>query len=133
MRFQQIKETCIYFHDLKKAKDFYHNLLELPIISYVPGKHIFFRTGSSVLLCFNPNDSRKKQSPPPHAVEGKYHFALEVTPKEYETHKQEIQNKGITIIDKVIWETGQESFYFEDPAGNVLEIVPEGIRDKPNS
>ena len=130
MNIRQIKETCIYFRDLEKARDFYHCRLELPIISYVKGKHIFFRAGSSVLLCFNPDDSRLKKSPPAHFSEGKYHFAFEVTKEEYEKHKQEIASKGIAIIDKVIWETGQESFYFEDPEGNVLEIVPEGIWDK---
>ena len=127
MNFRQIKETCIYFHDLEKAKEFYHTLLELPIISYIKEKHIFFRAGSSVLLCFNPDDSRIKKSPPAHFADGKYHFAFEVKKEEYEKHKQEILSKGISIIDKVIWETGQESFYFEDPVGNVLEIVPEGI------
>ncbi len=127
MNIQQIKETCIYCRDLEKAKEFYHTLLELPIISYVKEKHIFFRAGSSVLLCFNPDDSRLKKSPPAHYADGKYHFAFEVKREAYEKHKQEILSKGIVIIDKVIWETGQESFYFEDPFGNVLEIVPEGI------
>ncbi len=127
MNIQQIKETCIYCRDLEKAKEFYHTLLELPIISYVKEKHIFFRAGNSVLLCFNPDDSRLKKSPPAHFADGKYHFAFEVKREEYERHKQEILSKGIVIIDKVIWETGQESFYFEDPFGNVLEIVPEGI------
>jgi len=130
MNIRQIKETCLYFHDLEKAKAFYHELLELPIISYVREKHIFFQAGSSVLLCFNPDDSRIKKSPPGHYAEGKYHFAFEVAAEEYEKHKREILSKGINIIDKVIWETGQESFYFEDPEGHVLEIVPEGIWNK---
>ena len=127
MKFRQIKETCIYFHDLEKAKLFYHEKLELPIISYLEGKHIFFRVGSSVLLCFNPEDSAKKKSPPPHYARGKYHFALEVDRDDYDSHKKQIALKGIPLIDSVIWETGQESFYFEDPEGNVLEIVPVGI------
>ena len=127
MNIRQIKETCIYYRDLEKAKNFYHTLLELPIISYVKEKHIFFRVGGSVLLCFNPDVSRLKVSPPPHYAEGKPHLAFEVTQEEYEDHKKEILAKGIIIIDKVVWETGQESFYFEDPEGNVLEIVPKGI------
>jgi len=127
MNFTQIKETCIYFHDLEKAKEFYSGKLDLPVISYVPGKHIFFRVGTSVLLCFNPDDSRQKRSPPGHFGSGKYHFAFEVKRKEYEVHKNKIKGLGIAIIDSVIWETGQESFYFEDPNGHVLEIVPEGI------
>ena len=131
LNFTQIKETSLYFRDLDNANRFYHGILGLPVISFVPGKHIFFRAGSSVLLCFNPIDSRNKKSPPGHFSEGKYHFAFEVKPEEYEKHKQEILAKGITITDKVIWQSGQESFYFEDPAGNVLEIVPEGIWASP--
>ena len=129
MKFKQIKETCLYFRDLEKAKHFYHELLDLPVISYSKDKHIFFRAGNSVLLCFNPDDSKLKKSPPGHYGEGKYHFALEVTKEEYEVQKMEFQNKGLSIIDKVVWETGQESFYFEDPEGNVVEIIPEGIWD----
>jgi catechol-2,3-dioxygenase len=127
MRFTQIKETCLYFQDLEKAKEFYHGLLGLPVISHVEDKHIFFRAGSSVLLCFNPDDSKQKKSPPPHFAEGNYHFALEVERNDYQKYKEEIAQKKIPIIDIVIWKNGQESFYFNDPVGNVVEIVPKGI------
>lgn len=122
-----IKETCIYYTDLELARSFYHQLLGFPIISFVPAKHIFFRVGRSVLLCFNPEDSRLKKSPPAHYAAGKYHFAFEVAASEYENHKQQIRAKGISIIDTLTWASGLESFYFEDPQGNVLEIVPAGI------
>lgn len=127
MNFTQIKEACIYAVDLDKMMVFYHQLLGLPVISYVKEKHIFFRVGRSVLLCFNPEDSKKKKSPPPHFAEGKPHLAFEVSLEEYEQTKLAVLRKGIAITAKVVWESGQESFYFEDPAGNVLEIVPQGI------
>lgn len=130
MEFLKIKETCLYIHDLEKAKAFYNGLLELPVISYVEGKHLFFRAGSSVLLCFNPEDSKLKESPPPHFGGGKQHFAFEVSGENYEKAKAEILSKGVKITDTVVWKSGVESFYFEDPEGNVLEIVPEdGIWD----
>ena len=113
--------------DLEQAYQFYHELLGLPVISKVSNKHVFFRAGSSVLLCFNPDDSKSKVSPPAHFASGKQHFAFEVKRGEYEFHKAQIQQKGIQIIDTVVWKTGQESFYFNDPEGNVLEIIPEGI------
>ncbi len=125
MKFIKIKETCLYLHDLEQAKKFYHEILELPLISYLPGKHIFFSAGNSVLLCFNPDDSKNKVSPPGHYGGGKQHFAFEVAEQDYEKSKDWIREKGITITDLVIWKTGVESFYFEDPEGNVLEIVPE--------
>lgn len=127
MKFTQLKETCIYAADLEKIKDFYGELLGLPVISYLKDKHVFFRSGTSVLLCFNPEHSKTKQSPPGHYAHGKLHFAFEVVPENYEETKKEIIDKGIIITDTVVWENEQESFYFEDPAGNVLEVVPMGI------
>lgn len=127
LKITQIKETCLYFYDLEKAKQFYGMTLGFEIISYVKEKHIFFRVGSSVLLCFNPDNSGRKKSPPPHYSKGPYHLAFEVKADEYLKHKDVILAKGVSIIDTVTWNNGQESFYFNDPNGNVLEIVPEGI------
>lgn len=130
MKFIKIKETCLYVRDLEAARHFYHEVLELPLINYAPGKHIFFRVGSSVLLCFNPHDSKLKQSPPPHFAEGRQHFAFEVSDSEYENIKKVIREKNIAITDSVVWPSGKESFYFEDPEKNVLEIVPDrGVWD----
>jgi catechol 2,3-dioxygenase-like lactoylglutathione lyase family enzyme len=127
MEFKQIKETCIYAEDLEAFRLFYCEKLGLSLISYLPEKHLFIRVGKSVLLCFNPQDSQLKKSPPGHYANGKIHFAFEVDAADYGKTKQEIINKRITITDEVIWKNGQESFYFEDPAGNVLEVVPVGI------
>jgi len=129
MKIKQIKETCIYMQDLDQAHNFYHGLLGLPIISRVEGKHIFFRAGTSVLLCFNPEDSRNKKSPPPHFAKGKYHFAFEVAEADYLVEKQKLISNGVKITDEVEWRNGLKSCYFEDPAGNVLEIVPAGVWD----
>lgn len=126
MKFLKIKETCLYVEDLANAKAFYHGLLNLPVISYLPGKHLFLRAGASVLLLFNPRDSRQKQSPPPHYGGGKQHFAFEVAAADYEKARAETLAKGIEIIDEVTWKGGQQSFYFRDPEGNVLEVLPEG-------
>jgi catechol 2,3-dioxygenase-like lactoylglutathione lyase family enzyme len=126
----KIKETCLYVEDLEAIFEFYKNKLDLPLISYVPGKHLFFRAGSSVLLFFNPLDSKKKESPPAHYGGGKQHVAFEVLKCEYAETKNRLQSLGIKVTDEIIWKSGEESFYFEDPAGNVLEVVPDsGIWD----
>lgn len=129
MNITQIKETCLYFLNLAEARKFYHHLLGLPVIGEVKDQHIFFRAGSSVLLCFNPESSKSKTSPPAHYGSGKYHVAFEVPASAYEAHKVELQQKGIVITDLVNWPNGKESFYFNDPAGHVLEIVPSGLWD----
>ena len=124
---KQIKETCLYIDNMAKAKEFYHDKLGFEVIHYLPEKHCFFRVGKSVLLCFNPEDSKTKSSPPPHYGNGDQHFAFEVSTEDYFDCKKRIAELGIKITDEVIWKSGQESFYFNDPEGNVLEIVPEGI------
>ena len=126
MEFLKIKETCLYVQDLESARKFYHDVLCLPVINYVNEKHLFLRAGSSVLLLFNPEDSREKKSPPPHYGGGKQHFAFEVASMHYEETKSEMKRKGVTIIDEITWKSGKKSFYFNDPEGNVLEVLPEG-------
>ena len=130
MEFQKIKETCLYVKDLRKARDFYQETLGLAAIAYLEDKHLFLRVGTSVLLLFNPDDSRTKTSPPAHYGGGKQHFAFEVNGEDYENWKTKIADKGIQIIDEITWPGGKKSFYFNDPEGNVLEILPEkGIWD----
>lgn len=124
---RNIKETCLYINNLEKAKKFYHDKLGLEIINYLPHKHLFLRAGSSVLLCFNPGDSKQKQSPPPHYAHGEQHFAFEVNSTEYDNVKRKIEGLGIKITEEMTWKNGQKSFYFNDPENNVLEIVPDGI------
>lgn len=129
MRITGIKETCIYIEDLDLARAFYHDKLGFAIISEASGRHIFFRVGNSVLLCFNPEDSKKKESPPPHFTYGPQHFAFEVSGEDYESSKKWIQSLRIKLLEEVSWPSGLKSFYFNDPAGNVLEIVPTGVWD----
>ena len=120
----------MYVEDLESILEFYKTKLGLPVISYVPGKHLFFRAGTSVLLFFNPVDSKEKKSPPAHYGGGKQHFAFEVPKNKYAETKMWLQSLGIKVTDEVTWKSGEESFYFEDPAGNVLEVVPDkGIWD----
>jgi catechol 2,3-dioxygenase-like lactoylglutathione lyase family enzyme len=127
MAISHIKETCLYIKDLEKAITFYCEIMGFQIQSQVKDKHAFFRIGNTMLLLFNPDHSRSKKSPPAHFAEGKQHVAFEVSAKEYEKTKRKFISKGIPIIDEVIWANKQKSFYFEDPSGNILEIVPSGI------
>ncbi|MEQ8552640.1 MAG: VOC family protein [Cyclobacteriaceae bacterium] len=129
MEFTQIKETCLYVTDLDQTEAFYHGMLNMPIISKVADRHIFFRTGTSVLLCFIAESTRQEEVLPPHYASGKQHIAFEVPEKEYSKFKELIMEKGILITHEQEWKAQVKSFYFEDPDGHVLEIVPEGMWD----
>lgn len=127
IEFSQIKETCLYCSDLDKTEDFYHGKLGMPVISKVDHRHIFFRAGSSVLLCFLPEITKNEQQLPPHFAYGKQHIAFETDQENYAAWKELIQEKNISITHEQKWKDGLQSFYFEDPDGHVLEIIPNGI------
>ncbi|MEQ9426168.1 MAG: VOC family protein [Cyclobacteriaceae bacterium] len=127
MKFTKIKETCLYVSDLDKCSEFYHGKLGLPIISRSDGRHIFFRAGESVLLCFIAEATKVDTRLPPHYGHGSLHMAFEVAVDNYEATMNEFHQLGIPITHEETWENGTKSFYFEDPDGNVLEVVQIGM------
>lgn len=129
MHVSQIKETCLYVQDLNRTAAFYHEKLDLEIISKSEGRHIFFRAGASVLLCFKAEATRREETLPVHYGEGKMHLAFEVPKEEYQQVKAWIQAQGITVEHEQEWAAGVYSFYFRDPDGHSLEVVPEGMWD----
>lgn len=129
MEFAQIKETCLYVSDLDATESFYRGKLGMPMISKVAGRHVFFQAGTSVLLCFIASETRKEPVLPPHYAVGKQHIAFEVTPDQYEEIKLQLEQSGVKVTHEQEWNQGVKSFYFDDPDGHVLEVVPQGMWD----
>ncbi|HEY8401351.1 MAG TPA: VOC family protein [Cytophagaceae bacterium] len=129
MTIKQIKETSLYVKDLNETRKFYQGKLDLEIISEVKDRHIFFRAGTSALLCFIPETTQKESSLPSHFGHGHLHIAFEITPRDYSVWKEKVLNAGISIIHEQEWKNHLKSFYFRDPDEHLLEIVPEGIWD----
>ena len=130
MQLQKVKETCIYISDLDKAEAFYNGLLGLPLISRKEGRHIFFRVGDDVLLCFIAAVTRYDTHLPPHYATGHQHFALECKAGEYELWKEKLKAEGIPIEHEEDWGKGFQSIYFRDPDDNCVEIVMPGMWER---
>ena len=129
MKFLQIKETCLYVSDLDKTREFYHGKLGLEIYSHIPGSHVFFRAGSSMLLCFLNEAVKEKTSLPAHFATGQIHFAFEIDQQEYENCKARLIDKGIVIEHEHTWKNNIKSFYFRDPDNNLAEVLQPGMWD----
>ncbi len=129
MHFNQIKETGLYVRDLDQTEAFYNGKLNLEVIAKVKGRHIFFKAGSSILLCFIAETTRNDKKLPTHYGEGKMHIAFEVPKENYPEVKAWIRSKDIEIEHEQHWFEDYYSFYFRDPDGHSLEIIPSGMWD----
>ncbi len=129
MEIKQVKETCLYVKDLERSKKFYHDILGLQVYSMVENRHVFFKVGPSMLLCFQPEVTKAEKNLPPHFAYGIQHIALEVSPDTYTKWKAALQQKGVAVIHEQHWKASLYSLYFKDPDGHLIEIVPEGIWD----
>jgi len=127
MQITQIKETCLYVEDLDRTQRFYQEIMNFPLISRVDRRHVFFRAGTSVLLCFIAEVTQKDTNLPPHYASGRQHIAFECTKAEYEEWKIYFRKHQIEIIAETEWHEGYKSFYFHDPDMHVLEIVQQGM------
>jgi catechol 2,3-dioxygenase-like lactoylglutathione lyase family enzyme len=116
-----ILETVLYCtSDNEEAtRTFYEEVLGLRSIG---GSS--YRAGADVFLLFNSDSSSVQDEPPPHGASGSGHVCFLASPDVYEVWKNKIAGAGAEIIQEITWdESGFHSFYFQDPAGNVLEIA----------
>lgn len=126
MQIQRIKETSLYVKDLHATKAFYLDL-GLSLITFLEGRHVFFRAGESVLLCFNAEATEHDQTLPPHGAQGVIHIAFEVSIEDYIKWKEKVQALSLPILLEKVWKNNRKSFYFHDPDGHLLEIAENSI------
>lgn len=130
MNILHIKETCIYVKSLQQTEDFYSGKLGLKVIGKVEGRHVFFKAGTSVLLCFIADSTNNDDMHmPSHGASGQIHFAFEINKEDYESVKKEILQKDIIIEHEQEWKKHTFSFYFRDPDEHLVEIAQKGIWD----
>lgn len=128
-----IAETCLYATNLNEAEEFYSEILKLDVVMKEKNRHVFFKCGDNMLLVFNPDHTRNKQTDvdgepiPLHGASGSVHVAFSVEPDTFEDVKEYLKENDITIESEISWPNHSRSFYFRDPAGNSLEVITSDI------
>jgi catechol 2,3-dioxygenase-like lactoylglutathione lyase family enzyme len=128
-----ILESALYVSDLDSAETFYAEVLGLDRIAKVPGRHVFFRCGASVLLLFNAEATRQEPSAgarlpvPPHGAEGDGHLCFAATAAEIDGWRVRLKECGVVTEADFEWPGGGRSIYFRDPSGNSLEFAEPRI------
>jgi catechol 2,3-dioxygenase-like lactoylglutathione lyase family enzyme len=127
-----ILETVLYVRDLAAAEAFYGKALGMTPFQRVPGRHLFYRVGTQVLLLFDPAVTRVPPKPgglpvPPHGCNGEGHVCFRASADEIDRWKTHLDAEGIAIEADFTWPAGGRSIYFRDPSGNCLEIAEPRI------
>ena len=126
-----VLESALYCPDLEAAELFYMKVLGLEPIGKQPGRHVFFRCGTSVVLLFNPKTTIAE--PAHHGAEGPGHLAFRVAGAALPSWRAHLLDHQVTIEREVAWPGGGNSVYFRDPAGNNLELATPATWGMPDS
>jgi catechol 2,3-dioxygenase-like lactoylglutathione lyase family enzyme len=120
-RLSRILETVLYYAagQEKDIESFYGDVLGLPRV----GRGLHFRLGEGLLLLFDREESSLQTSPPAHGATGAVHMCFVAPEADYTAWKEWLSRHEIPLLEEITWENGVRSFYFPDPAGNVLEIA----------
>ena len=124
--FTGVLETSLY-HDAAQTEEierFYGETLGLEAVSRWPGG-IAYRVGAGVLLLFEREGLAGRDSPiAAHGTTGPGHACLVADgAKPYAEWRDRVAGAGIEITHEHEWGDRYRSFYFNDPAGNLLEIA----------
>ncbi|MEZ5844540.1 MAG: VOC family protein [Hyphomicrobiaceae bacterium] len=127
-----VLETALYARDLVAAERFWRDAMGLEPYQVKPGRHVFYRLESQMLLIFNPDVTSETPRPgapqvPPHGTQGEGHVCFAACADEMDAWRHRLAAAGVDIEADLTWPGGGRSLYFRDPAGNSIEIAEPRI------
>ena len=124
-----ILETALSFdHEVaEETLAFYREMLALTeVASWREGT--VFRLGAGVLLLFDRKLLAENDSPvAQHGSSGVGHVCFVAAPDHYGAMRERLEAAGVEIEHDHDWSDERRSFYFRDPAGNLLEVANADI------
>jgi catechol 2,3-dioxygenase-like lactoylglutathione lyase family enzyme len=119
-------ESSLYVHNVASSAGFYEKIFGFSIINDFGERGCAMQAGArQVLLLFKKGGSRL--TPSPHDGEGELHIAFAVAASELPRWEAWLEENGIAVEEKRIWELGGQSVYFRDPDRHLLEIATPGV------
>jgi catechol 2,3-dioxygenase-like lactoylglutathione lyase family enzyme len=121
-------EAALYAEDLAAAAAFYGTLLGLTEIAQVPGRHVFYRCGPTILLVFRASATAIPSTDPAlpvptHGASGQGHVCFAADNAAIDRIRDRLAHAGIAIEADFRWPNGARSLYVRDPAGNSVEFA----------
>jgi catechol 2,3-dioxygenase-like lactoylglutathione lyase family enzyme len=121
-----VLETSLYVNDLECSVQFYRKIFGFELIDAgkrlcalaVPGRQILllFKKGASRNLALGAHDG-----------DGELHLAFAIPKAELEAWEVWLEQQGVVIEQRRVWERGGHSLYFRDPDRHLIELATPGI------
>ena len=106
--------------------DLYERVLGLPIVARWPGG-VAHRLGPTLVLLFEREGLAEREGPiSEHGSTGPGHVCFTVEASHYDAAREEL-GASVEIVHEHEWSGARRSFYFRDPAGNLLEVADGDI------
>ncbi|UQS84400.1 VOC family protein [Apilactobacillus apisilvae] len=122
MKVKDIDHITIFVRDLEKTMRFYHEVFDLPILTFDESK-LEFQLGKQKLIFLTIISSDNNNPKNPSAGSSKFCIIAKDSLSDITSH---LANYGVEIIDgpkKVSGANGEmNSIYVNDPEQNVIEI-----------
>jgi len=126
--FAGVLETVLYHDsaDRDAVERFYRGVLGLTAVAgWEDG--VAFRVGPTVLLLFDRDRLARRAGPiADHGASGPGHACLQADVDRYDQWREQLAAAGVEVLHDHDW-GGARSFYFKDPAGNLLEIADSDL------
>lgn len=118
-----ILETVLYCDSTNEdaTREFYVDVMGFHSMAFDFGYRV--GTEGHVFLLFNRDKTVDQERPPAHGATGKGHCCFTATTGTYEAWKSYLEERDVAWGGEITWGNAMRSFYFEDPAGNVLEVA----------
>ncbi len=127
-----VLETALYATDLDATAAFYRDVIGLTEYQRAPGRHVFMRCDTSMIMLFNPDITQKgggKLPVPPHGATGEGHICFRAAPGDMDAWAAHLTAMNVKIEADFEWPNGVRSIYVRDPAQNSVEFAEAKLWD----
>lgn len=127
-----ILETVLYVDDLDDAAAFYRDVLRLVPVQGDDRMRVLKVSDENLLLLFLRGGTTTAIPVPggvipPHDGSGPLHLAFSVDRTDLAAWRAHLAKKGVSVESAVSWPNDEESLYFRDPSGNLVELATRGL------